>query len=539
MAYSDYPSYVSAFKKANDLAFYLKGASDRPELGLAASLASTRNKYGINSKEYKAIKAKYDAKDKEYKAAVSALAKIKAKIDSTAAKAKADAAKAKATSSAKSDIPSLEAQIAAAKEQNKPYAEVKILQDKLDALKGVVAGTPPIKVVTPTGDPTGLGEWDKYTVNTQYGTVSMPGGSPVYFANVKGPDGKMAIKGFTSMSLARTEFLKGYTTDAEISALKNQLVNSGYIKANKVNTSEWLGAVDTMLAEYTYGTMVAYKYEGAKTPPLISKWLPTRTAPAATSKAGTETVPYTNLSTRIETNRQADLYFQEWFNRPATQAEKNAFFTDVNKAEVIAVSKRTTTTDSQGNATKVINEGSFLTDGDRLIIAAKIAKPLIANMDIDALIASGGKAAQNINELNAYAASMGLPKDNKYVLQAAQNMLDSNGNGLAAEKEKIKNEAMLHFKPLASHIQAGGTIQTAAEAYQKIRSQILETQETPVADLTKDPDLMEAMGGGSLMSLGDFQRRMYQDPRYGKTKAAHESAADYASTVLKAFGLMT
>jgi hypothetical protein len=41
------------------------------------------------------------------------------------------------------------------------------------------------------------------------------------------------------------------------------------------------------------------------------------------------------------------------------------------------------------------------------------------------------------------------------------------------------------------------------------------------------------------MSLGDFQKKMYQDPRYAKTKAAHETAADYAQTVLRAFGLMT
>jgi hypothetical protein len=293
-----------------------------------------------------------------------------------------------------------------------------------------------------------------------------------------------------------------------------------------------------MLAEYTYNTMVSYKYEGVKTPALIGSWLPTRTSAAGTgtSQAGTDTTPYTSLSTRLETNKQADEFFQDWLTRPATPAEKDAYFSAVNKAESLAVNKRTSTTDAKGNTTKVVSEGSFLTDGDRLIIAAQIAKPSLANVDVNALLAGGGKLAQNINDLNAYAASMALPKDNRYILDAAANMLTA--EGLTVQKEKIKQEAMLHFKPLTSHIQAGGSVQTAAQVYQKIRSNILGTAETPVTDLTKDKELMLAMGGSSLMNLNDWEKVIYKSSLYPKSPMAHEQGASYVSTLLKSFGLM-
>lgn len=531
MAYSDYAPYQSAFKKK----LALDNKLNTPTVGLAAQMATARNKYGVDSKQYKDAKAKFDATQKEYNSAVSALAKIKAKIDSQAAKEKADAAKAKSVTGAKSEIVTLEMQIAAAKEQNKPALEIQALQNKLNTLRGVVSGTPPVK--TPDAPPaTSLSEWDNYTVNTIKGTVTAPGGNPVYFANVKGTDGKPAIQGFTSMSQARTAFLADYTTEAKLNALKSQLVKSGYLKAKEVNTPEWLASVDTMLAEYTYKTMVSYKYEGVKTPALITSWLPTRTSSASESKAGTDTTPYTSLSTRLETNKQADDFFQDWLTRPASQDEKDAYFAAVNKAETLAVNKRTSTTDAKGNVINVVSEGSFLTDGDRLIIAAQIARPSLANINIDALLAGGGKLAQNINELNAYAASMALPKDNSYILQAATGMLDN--EGLTLQKEKIKNEAMLHFKSLSSHIQAGGTVQTAAQVYQKIRSNILGTSETPVTDITKDKGLMAAMGGATLMNLNDWEKTLFKDPLFAKSPYAHEQGAAHVSTLLKSFGLM-
>jgi len=531
MGYSDYAPYQSAFNKK----LSLDNKLNNPNVGLAAQMAAARTKYGIDSKQYKDAKTKFDATQKEYNAAVSALSKIKAKIDSQAAKEKTTAAKAKSVTGAKSEIATLEMQIAAAREQNKPALEIQALQNKLDVLRGVVSGIPPVK--PPAGAPaTSLSEWDNYTVNTMKGTVTAPGGNPVYFANVKGTDGKPAIQGFTSMSQARTAFLSDYKTEAQITGLKNQLVKSGYLKANQINTTEWLGSVDTMLAEYTYKTMIAYKYEGVKTPALITSWLPTRAGTGTVSQAGTETIPTTSLSTRLETNRDADEFFQDWLTRPATPEEKDAYFAAVNKAESLAVNKRSTTRNAKGDITNVVDQGGFLTDGDRLIIAAQIARPSLANINIDVLLAGGGKLAQNINELNAYAASMGLPKDNSYILQAASGMLDN--DGLTVQKEKIKNEAMLHFKPLAAHIQAGGTVQTAAQVYQKIRSNILGTSETPVTDITKDKGLMAAMGGAGLMNLNDWEKMLFKDPLFAKSPYAHEQGASYVSTLLKSFGLM-
>ena len=73
----------------------------------------------------------------------------------------------------------------------------------------------------------------------------------------------------------------------------------------------------------------------------------------------------------------------------------------------------------------------------------------------------------------------------------------------------------------------------------QLKGSILELSDSALDAF--DPDIEKALlneGGTGIMSLGDFQRLMYKNPLYGKTKSANETAASYASSILSAFGFM-
>lgn len=381
-----------------------------------------------------------------------------------------------------------------------------------------------------------------YRIVSSYGRkyIADKDGNEVFIV-VLGSGNKIQYKVYPSLTDARQRFISEYKTNyGGLDALKKALLKSNFITEEQYKNSDYVAGLDNAIAAQAIYNVQNYAYNGKKDFVPFNTFLGSYNAGSgsgSTSKAGTEKDTTTMLSTKVETDVEIDEYLKDWLGRPATDQEKQAYYEKINKQETTAKQKVTTVTDATGKIVDQTVLGSRLGDAERLLTAADIVKPLIGAANIDELLATGSKAAQNINDLQAYAASMGLPKSSGYYLTAAQNMLTA--DGLAAEKEKIKQQAALMFKPLTSHIQAGGTVKDVIDTYAEYKSKILELPQINIKDPSEDKDIFEAISGPSLMSLGDFQKKMYQDPRYGKTKAAHETAADYAQTVLKAFGLMT
>jgi hypothetical protein len=387
-----------------------------------------------------------------------------------------------------------------------------------------------------------LGPKANYRIVSSYGReyIADRSGNEVFIA-VLGSGNKIQYKVYQSSADVRQRFVSEYKANyGGLEALKKALLKSNFITEEQYKNSDYIAGLDNAIAAQAIYNVQNYAFNGKKDFVPFNSFLASYNAGSgsdSTSKAGTDKDTSTMLSTKAETDVEIDEYLKDFIGRGATDQEKQAFYDKINKQETSSKQKVTTVTDATGKITNQTILGGRLGDAERLLTAADIVKPLIGAANIDQLLATGSKAAQNINDLQAYAAMMGLPKSSGYYLTAAQNMLTT--DGLTAEKEKIRRQAELMFKPLTSHIQAGGTVKDVIDTYAEYKSRILELPQLNIKDPSEDKDIFEAISGPSLMSLGDFQKKMYQDPRYGKTKAAHETAADYASTVLRAFGLMT
>jgi hypothetical protein len=386
-----------------------------------------------------------------------------------------------------------------------------------------------------------LGKDAKYRIVSAYGRKYVADATGEVYVFVTGSGKNVKYRIYNALADARQAFISEYKAKyGGIEALKKALLKSNFITQEDYNNNDYVAGLDNAISVQGIQNVQNYAFNNKKDFVPFNTFLASYNAGSgsgSTSKAGTEKDTSTMLSTKLETDVEIDEYLKEIIGRGATAQEKQAFYDKINKQETTAKQKVTTVTDATGKIVDQVVVGGRLGDAERLLTAADIVKPLIGAANIDQLLATGSKAAQNINDLQVYAAAMGLPKSSGYYLTAAQNMLTP--DGLAAEKEKIKQQAALLFKPLTSHIQAGGTVKDVIDTYAEYKSRILELPQLNIKDPSEDADIFEAISGPSLMSLGDFQKKMYQDPRYGKTKAAHETAANYASTVLKAFGLMT
>jgi hypothetical protein len=397
--------------------------------------------------------------------------------------------------------------------------------------------------VTTASDADFLGKDAKYRIVSAYGRKYVADATGEVYIFVTGSGKNVKYRVYNALADARQAFISEYKAKyGGIEALKKALLKSNFITQKQFSNNDYIAGLDNAISVQGIQNVQNYAFNNKKDFVPLNSFLASYNAGSgsggdSTSKAGTDKDTTTALSTKLETDVEIDQYLKEIIGRGATAQEKQAFYDKINKQETTSKQKVTTVTDATGKIVDQVVVGGRLGDAERLLTAADIVKPLIGAANIDELLATGSKAAQNINDLQAYAAMMGLPKSSGYYLTAAQNMLTP--DGLAAEKEKIKQQAALMFKPLTSHIQAGGTVKDVIDTYAEYKSRILELPQLNIKDPSEDKDIFEAISGPSLMSLGDFQKKMYQDPRYGKTKAAHETAADYASTVLRAFGLMT
>ena len=364
---------------------------------------------------------------------------------------------------------------------------------------------------TTASDKDFLGDNAKYSIVSSYNRKYVADATGEVFVFVTGSGKNAKYQVYTDLTKVRQAFINEYKNYGGLEALKKALLNSGFIDKQQYSNNDYVLGLDDAIRASSLQNVQNYAYGGKKEFSPLNTFLSSYKAGSgtgSTSKAGTDKDTSTMLSTKAETDVEIDEYLKDFIGRGATDQEKQAFYDKINKQETSSKQKVTTVTDATGKITDQVVVGGRLGDAERLLTAADIVKPLLAGANINELLATGSKAAQNINDLQQYAAIMGLPKSSGYYLTAAQNMLTP--DGLAAEKEKIKQQAALLFKPLTSHIQAGGTVKDVIDTYAEYKSRILELPQLNLKDPSEDADIFEAISGPSLMSLGDFQKKMYQ-----------------------------
>jgi len=509
--YSNYPQYRAAIETAQELRNRLYGYQGRSDLGLAAAMDRVAAAKGEDSPEFKQLKAQFDTIQKEYEAASASADAMRKEIDAKdtqAAKNKAEAGKKKATSK---EVNLLIQQRDSLKRQNK-LEEAKAKQAQIDLIL-----RPETKTTDDAGNIVDKALYDDYTLGAD-GKITNEKGVVSYFVGAPDAKGEIAQTPFTSLVEARDAFLKNYTQPGGIAALQKQLLASGYIKEQNIKDKTWVFGIDNLIQEYTYQSVSDVKYGGVKEPLSLNTFLE-RKKPSG----GAGGTSYRVITTRGDAKKLLNEYMSDLIGRPATVEEESAIYDQLHVAENKAV--RTTT----GGLTT----GSVLTEADRLMIAAKIARKTLRGSNVDELLKSniGSTVALDVASMQKYAAKYGIDMTPAEALKRVADGIGQD-NYAAKQEERLRQLSMTLHPYLKDHIAAGGTVKDVADAYAYTKSSKLGVA---IPTSTKDKDIMKAIASGK--TIADFDRELQADPLWRRTDEARKLASDFTSTMLKTFGL--
>lgn len=506
--YSNYPAYRSAFEKAQRLYFELYGATGSRAGGLAADMDRIASTKGESSPEYKKVKAAFDAKQREYDSAVTERDGIRKQIDNKTAKdaAAKDADKKKKTDAA--TVTQLESQRDSLRRQNKTE-EADAVQVKIDAIKNPKTEAE----AAVTGDaPTG-GTFDGYTVTN--GKVTNQKGYSVYLVD-SGTGANTAPQFYNSVAEAREAFLKKYAQPGQLDKLKQQLLAANYIKQSDLATGNWVNGLDDMITARTLKVVTDVKYGGGNT---VSE---TDFLTMKKSAGSGETSIRRDLSTRGDARTLLNMYMNDLAGAEATEEEHDAFYKELHSAEM----KETSYTKDGSTV------GSVMTDAERLLIAAKVAKKKLRNTEVDTLLnsANGSRAAVDVAELQRTAAEYGLTMTASEALRYVADGIGQ-ANYLDKQKERLRLLSIKMNPNLADHINAGGTVKEVYDVYANIKSRKLGVV---VKDSHLDRDVVDAANNG--ISAAQFEKQLQANPEWRFTEEAREIGADFINTIGKMWG---
>jgi hypothetical protein len=531
--YSDDAKYVSAYNRG------VKAANQ------AKLLLAELNKAKPGTPEHASLKAKYDAAKAAFTKAEDERVKRKQEIDAAAKKEPEVKAAAKAKESAKADIPQLQYQVQAAKNEGNPdkiksaEAALKAAQDKIKGVTPPALGTETVVKKDGGLEEVANNKYKDYTINTD-GSVSGPQGTRVYFVTTKDANGNSIVEQYNSVATARDAFLKNYSAPGALDKLKQQLLGK-YINKTQLKNDDWIRGLDDMLGDYTRDAVSAVKYGGAKESPLIDAWFAKAggrgVGGGTESKAGTWKDTDLDLTTVGDAYREINDYMIDAVGREATQEEKAAYYADINKREKASAVKTVDVRDATGKITETTRTGDFVTQEERLNAKNAIVINALKGTDAGELLksAKGSQVAVQIGELQKAAANYGQPisagEALKYVIEGGPEK-----DAIKKQTERMRLNAMTMYGNLKDHIRDGGNVKDIADQYALIKAKKLGI---PVTDAFNDKDVQMALKkDGGLMSTAEFNRQMQANPLWRQTDEAREVASDFANTILKSFGFM-
>ena len=379
-----------------------------------------------------------------------------------------------------------------------------------------------------------------YTVNSN-GVVTNTKGNATYFISVKNPDGSYTMEEKDSIVKARDAFLKNYSAPGAIDTLKQKLRAGNWITSKQLTNNEWLSGLDSMIAKYTYDAVSAVKYGGAKEAPLIDAWFSSSKngsgGSGTTSKAGTWKDTGLDLTTVGDAYKEINDYMLDALGREATQEEKDAYYKDINAREKKSAVETVEVRDATGKITKSTRTGDFVSADERLNAKNAVVIKALAGTDAGELLksAKGSQVAVQIGQLQKAGAEYGQPisagEALKYVIEGG-----TQKDAILKQTERMRLNAMTMYGNLKDHIRDGGSVKDIADQYALLKAKKLGI---PVTDAFNDKDVQAALTkDGGLMSTAEFTRQMQANPLWRQTQEAHDTAADFANTILKSFGFM-
>lgn len=511
---------------------------DTKGLSVATKLKNARTTYGVDSDQYRSIKAFWDANkaeldslDKRIKAIRATRNEDKKAFDYTNPKgAKViqvnEYDEAAAAAIEQGDLKAYTAAVTAGNAIRQEIAAAGYTPPPIPpeiAVPPTGAPTPVSPTATPKGQtpPAGTGgaDYSAYVIDGE-GRVKS-NGKDVVFVETTDASGNIVATPYTTYASARDAFLKQYATPEAIKALQARLLSAGYIKQEDIASGLWATkGVDDLLTAYTVKSVTDVKYGGLKEPIGLDNFLKMKKV-GGSGSGGTS--KYQVVTTRGDAKKILDLYLTDLIGAKSTPEEEEEFYNILHQAEGKAVQK----------TVNGVTSGSVFTDEERLLLAAKVARKRLAGTDVGELIKSstGSQVAINISSLQKTAAAYGVPMTASEALKYVAAGLGQK-DFLEKQGERLKLIGKQLHPNLAAHIDAGGTVKDIADVLGLAKSTKLGKV---VTDSTYDKDVMSALSRG--ISVTDFERELQGKEEWRTSPEANTTVNNFLDKIAQSWGL--
>ena len=259
-----------------------------------------------------------------------------------------------------------------------------------------------------------------------------------------------------------------------------------------------------------------------------------------TAGLGGPQVSYDEYVTKVD-EAESDLnrFFIEYLGRGASDEEQKRYYKQLRALEKKNAQVTTQTeTDSGGTSRKVTGELQLDAE-DILQLQRNIAGKALDGSDIDVILKGGAAAAQAVNSTLAYAKKYGITLSNKDALKYVSNSLQNNDKDTSKINAKLLAVSKATYSNLSDVLSEDVDLDDLSANYKRTMRDILEIPESQIDVL--NPTIQMALknnGNKGAMNLTEFERALKKDPRWGNTSNALETAAGYANSILRNFGLI-
>jgi hypothetical protein len=245
------------------------------------------------------------------------------------------------------------------------------------------------------------------------------------------------------------------------------------------------------------------------------------------------------VTKKDEADSDLNRFFMDYVGRPATDEELNKYYKDL-RAQEKKNAQVTTSKDTESGGTSKVTTGEYRLDTEDILqLQRKVAGKALDGSDIDTVLKGGSGAAQAVNSTLAYAKRYGVTLSNKDALKYVSASLQNNENDTKAINAKILAISKATYSNLSDVLSEQVDLNDLSANYKYTMRQILEIPESQIDVLNPTIQLaLKNNGNKGAMNLTEFERALKQDPRWGKTSNARETASNYANSILRNFGLI-
>jgi hypothetical protein len=314
--------------------------------------------------------------------------------------------------------------------------------------------------------------------------------------------------------------------------LRNGLISPETHKRKDISAADFNAGLLYAVRKFTIESVDNRQLKGIKTPINFTDYLDRGLASAKpTSKTSYDMI----VTKRQDAANDADQFFMANIGRNATKEEEDAYYKLLRDAEKKAISSTTTKYDAEGNQIGRTQTGELLSETDKTLLLGKVAGKSISGSSIDTLLSYGGKASQDVDSVLSYAKKYGVVLNKEQAMEYVANNFKK-GQTLEASKAKILQiaKSQPQYAGIADKISDTVSVKDIAGNYMWQKAQILELSADSIDVF--DKDIQDGLTGN--MTMTDFNKKLRQNPMWAKTKNAKEEAANYATDILKSFGLM-